>query len=438
MLGDYSFEHIDGEDFRNAEDDSVKSLYLVSTFNSSLISETPVETLDLCKNIINQLKRAGINTLGDLINQEYDYLYSTCDLDPECVMEVLYVISRYGIILANDSKKTDLGDCIPSFENMHDSYLLLKDGEVSIQSMNPHVMLLFCCFGSHILMTDEEYDSLDERINKVLSSLTDREKRVLSLLFGFEGGVQYSLEETAREFNVTNERIRQIKAKALRKLRHGSRASQISKSVIKPVYSKENIELRRKVYHDFCDLIRKNEVSTLLDVLAKNNIQIVCEDVNEKINMLAGFMIDTYNLTMDGISIKIDCPLVYKELMYRVLYMYLFESIQRPSILLSKLSPDLIKILMMKGYLYLSDVEKDKDKLISDFVGFGLGNYSEELRNCNMGNELPQNILVYTDSRAIMDYFEVHEGQSLIQIIQSAKESNVFDLIAFISKLYSY
>lgn len=63
-----------------------------------------------------------------------------------------------------------------------------------------------------------------ERINEVLSQLTDREARVIRLRYGLEDGRTHTLEEVGKEFNVTRERIRQIEAKALKKLRHPSRA----------------------------------------------------------------------------------------------------------------------------------------------------------------------------------------------------------------------
>ena len=64
---------------------------------------------------------------------------------------------------------------------------------------------------------------LKEQLNEVLSTLTPREAKVLSLRFGIEDGRPRTLEEVGKEFNVTRERIRQIEAKALRKLRHPSR-----------------------------------------------------------------------------------------------------------------------------------------------------------------------------------------------------------------------
>ncbi|MFC2048452.1 RNA polymerase sigma factor RpoD [Chloroflexota bacterium] len=68
---------------------------------------------------------------------------------------------------------------------------------------------------------------LKEQIDEVLSALTSREQRVLQLRFGLEDGRSRTLEEVGQEFNVTRERIRQIEAKALRKLRHPSRSRKL-------------------------------------------------------------------------------------------------------------------------------------------------------------------------------------------------------------------
>ena len=68
---------------------------------------------------------------------------------------------------------------------------------------------------------------LKEQLVEVLSTLTDREQKVLRLRFGLDDGRARTLEEVGKEFNVTRERIRQIEAKALRKLRHPSRAKRL-------------------------------------------------------------------------------------------------------------------------------------------------------------------------------------------------------------------
>ena len=68
---------------------------------------------------------------------------------------------------------------------------------------------------------------LKEQLGNVLSTLTPREEKVLRLRFGLEDGRSRTLEEVGKEFNVTRERIRQIEAKALRKLRHPSRSKKL-------------------------------------------------------------------------------------------------------------------------------------------------------------------------------------------------------------------
>jgi len=68
---------------------------------------------------------------------------------------------------------------------------------------------------------------LKEQIEDVLSTLTPREQRVLQLRFGLEDGRSRTLEEVGKEFSVTRERIRQIEAKVLRKLRHPSRSRKL-------------------------------------------------------------------------------------------------------------------------------------------------------------------------------------------------------------------
>ena len=71
------------------------------------------------------------------------------------------------------------------------------------------------------------YTLLKEQLEEVMNTLTPREAKVLKLRFGLEDGKSRTLEEVGKEFNVTRERIRQIEAKALRKLRHPSRSKKL-------------------------------------------------------------------------------------------------------------------------------------------------------------------------------------------------------------------
>ena len=68
---------------------------------------------------------------------------------------------------------------------------------------------------------------LKEQLDEVLDTLTEREQKVLRLRLGMNDGRARTLEEVGKEFDVTRERIRQIEAKALRKLRHPSRSRKL-------------------------------------------------------------------------------------------------------------------------------------------------------------------------------------------------------------------
>ncbi|NLA74387.1 MAG: sigma-70 family RNA polymerase sigma factor, partial [Deltaproteobacteria bacterium] len=75
--------------------------------------------------------------------------------------------------------------------------------------------------------------SRGEQTRKVLTSLTPREEKVLRMRFGIGEKSDHTLEEVGRDFNVTRERIRQIEAKALRKLRHPSRSRKLKSFIEK-------------------------------------------------------------------------------------------------------------------------------------------------------------------------------------------------------------
>ena len=79
-------------------------------------------------------------------------------------------------------------------------------------------------------MSPDQYANnqlLKDEISKALSELTEREEKVLRLRFGLYDGRTRTLEEVGKEFNVTRERIRQIEAKALRKLKHPTRSKRL-------------------------------------------------------------------------------------------------------------------------------------------------------------------------------------------------------------------
>ncbi len=69
--------------------------------------------------------------------------------------------------------------------------------------------------------------NLREQIEEALKSLTEREAKVLKMRFGLGDGNEHTLEEVGQQFKVTRERIRQIEAKALRKLKHPSRSKKL-------------------------------------------------------------------------------------------------------------------------------------------------------------------------------------------------------------------
>ena len=86
------------------------------------------------------------------------------------------------------------------------------------------------------LTANIEQSELKETTTRVLSSLTPREERVLRMRFGFSNNTDYTLEEVAQHFKVSRERIRQVEAKALRKLKHPSRST-----ILKPYLNATSI-----------------------------------------------------------------------------------------------------------------------------------------------------------------------------------------------------
>jgi len=119
------------------------------------------------------------------------------EIEPEKVREIIKVSQQPTSLEApvGEEKDSTLGDFIPDEE-------IRPEDQASVELLKSH-------------------------LSEVLDTLNDREKKVLKLRFGLEDGRQRTLEEVGREFGVTRERIRQIEAKALRKLRHPTRSKKL-------------------------------------------------------------------------------------------------------------------------------------------------------------------------------------------------------------------
>ena len=111
---------------------------------------------------------------------------------------------------------------------------LLKMAQQPVSLQSPTGESEETCFGDFIEDKTAEsptektsFSLLKDKLNNILTSLTGREQKVLELRFGLGDGSSRTLEEVGREFQVTRERIRQIEAKALRKMRHPTRIRQL-------------------------------------------------------------------------------------------------------------------------------------------------------------------------------------------------------------------
>ncbi|MBR5424483.1 MAG: RNA polymerase sigma factor RpoD [Clostridia bacterium] len=148
---------------------------------------------------INKVKKANSQLLHQNGKEpSADEIAAVLDMAPEKVRDIMRV-SQEPVSLETpigEEEDSHLGDFIPDEE-------ALAPAEAASQSM------------------------LKKEIALALSTLTPREAKVLTLRFGLEDGHQRTLEEVGKEFNVTRERIRQIEAKALRKLRHPNRSKRL-------------------------------------------------------------------------------------------------------------------------------------------------------------------------------------------------------------------
>ncbi len=148
---------------------------------------------------INKVKKANSQLLHQNGKEPTaDEIAAVLDMAPEKVRDIMRV-SQEPVSLETpigEEEDSHLGDFIPDED-------ALAPAEAASQSM------------------------LKKEIALALSTLTPREAKVLTLRFGLEDGHQRTLEEVGKEFNVTRERIRQIEAKALRKLRHPNRSKRL-------------------------------------------------------------------------------------------------------------------------------------------------------------------------------------------------------------------
>ena len=113
-------------------------------------------------------------------------------------------------------------------------FFKIKDGELGAVNFNNMIPVnennysLVDLNKETLTIAELKYQKLlREQLEEVMNTLTPREAKVLKLRFGLEDGKARTLEEVGREFEVTRERIRQIEAKALRKLRHPSRSKKL-------------------------------------------------------------------------------------------------------------------------------------------------------------------------------------------------------------------
>lgn len=149
----------------------------------------------------------------------------------ETLNKIIQVQKQLVQELGYDPTPEEVADELQMPVNRIESIMKMAQQPISLQS--PVGESEDSCFGDFIedKAADNPYDMtaytlLKEKLIGVLDTLTERERRVLSLRFGLQDGYSRTLEEVGKTFNVTRERIRQIEAKALRKMRHPTRLRQ--------------------------------------------------------------------------------------------------------------------------------------------------------------------------------------------------------------------
>ncbi|MGL5327658.1 MAG: sigma-70 family RNA polymerase sigma factor [Peptostreptococcaceae bacterium] len=188
-----------------------KKGYKFSTYATWWIKQSITRYIDDCENTIripvhlhqriNFVKRKK-QELSNVLQRDpsIDELAEVCDLDVEKVIELL---KRDKSVVSLDTpikedEDSSLVEFIPSDPNFGD-----------------------------VVMHEVEQNNLREKIEELLVGLSEQEQRVLRMRFGLDDDTPKTLEEIGKVFGVTRERIRQIEAKAIRKLRHPSRLKQL-------------------------------------------------------------------------------------------------------------------------------------------------------------------------------------------------------------------
>ena len=130
------------------------------------------------------------------------------------------LILVYGALNANHERDQREFAIASHVASANDSLVTLKSNLMAIEDK-----------GAESPANTTAFSVFQERLDDVLNSLTEREEKVLRLRFGLGDGYPRTLEEVGSVFNVTRERVRQIEAKALRKMRHPTRARELKNFV---------------------------------------------------------------------------------------------------------------------------------------------------------------------------------------------------------------
>ena len=188
-----------------------KKGFKFSTYATWWIKQSITRYIDDCENTIripvhlhqriNFIKRKKQELSNELQREpSLDELAEVCDMEPDKVLEILKrdknVVSLDTPI--KEDEDSSLVEFIPSDANLDD-----------------------------VVIHEVEQKNLREKIDELLTGLNDQEQKVLRMRFGLDDDEPKTLEEIGKVFGVTRERIRQIEAKAIRKLRHPSRLKQL-------------------------------------------------------------------------------------------------------------------------------------------------------------------------------------------------------------------